>query len=267
MKRNISYTAAYAEMARYIHQGLEALQQRDAAKAIRNFEHATQLADNANLGPEASIGSKRNLAIAYRAAGQLADAERVLRALLAHPELREAERPFVLHDLGSTLALAGELEAAGVLADALKRYTDREDALLCALDLAEFWLTKGETKRAFDLLAGMIRPDDATEHPDRFAHAQLVLARLALALKQIETASSHLESANTALAAVKEPILRSLHLAIVAEREFLEGDVAAAQAHCIAALEQGLANAELDTGEVLRTIAAVFRKVFHTCHN
>lgn len=38
-----------------------------------------QLSDDANLGQDAAIGSRRNLAIAYRTAGRLADAERVLR--------------------------------------------------------------------------------------------------------------------------------------------------------------------------------------------
>lgn len=267
MYSNISYTAAYAEMTRYIMQGVEALQRRDAATAIRYFEHAAQLSDSANLGPEALIGSRRNLAIAYRTAGLRADAERVLRELLDHPELGEEERPFVLHDLGSTLAMAGALEAAEVLAGALVRYTAREDALLCALDLAEFWLAKGEVCRARDLLAGVVRPDDGTEHPDRFCHAHLMLARLALALKEIETANSHLECAHAALATVKVPILRSLYLATLAEREYQEGHVAAAQARCVAALEQGLVDAELDTGEVLRTIATVFLKIFRAGHD
>jgi tetratricopeptide (TPR) repeat protein len=264
VNRNISYTAAYAEMARYVYQGVEALQQRNAAAAIQNFEHAVHLADTADLGPQALVGSRRNLAIAYRTAGQFADAERVLRQLLAHPALREADRPFVLHGLGSTLALAGDPEAAGVLADALRRYTSRKDALVCALDLAEFWLDKGEAGQAFDLLAGMVGPDDAAAHPDRFTQAQLMLARCALALQQIETARAHLKSAEATLAAVKEPILRSLYRAILAELEFQEGQVAAAQSHCVDALEQGLANAELDSGGVLRTIASVFRKIFHT---
>lgn len=265
MYRNISYTAAYAEMTRCILQGAEALQQRDPTTAIQNFSRAARLADEANLGAQPFIGSNRNLASAYRLAGHLADAERICRDLLERPEVGDEDRPYILHELGMILAQSGSPEAAHLLATALNQYTEREDALLCALDLAELWLTNGEANRAYDLLNDLVHPDDQTEYRERFCHAQLVLAHSALAMGQIDLGKSHLESSCSALTEVEAPVLRALSLAILAEKELLEGQAEAAQAHSIAALEHGLAEVEQDTGEVLRTIASVFLKICRTC--
>lgn len=262
MYRNVTYTAAYAEMTRYILQGIEATQRRDTAVAIRSFEHASLLADRANLGPDALIGSHRNLASAYRVAGMLPQAEQVLRELLARTELTEEARPFVTHELGMLLAQAGAPEAVDALISALSLYPEREDVLLCGLDLAEYWLAKGELSRGYQFLLELIRPEDSREHPERFCHAQLTLARYALANRQTAQAQSHLETAHSTLAVGKEPILRTLYLAISAEQEHADGKTSAAQAHAIAALEQGLTDAEADTGEVLRSIASIFLKVF-----
>lgn len=262
MSQNISYTAAYAEMTRWILQGAESLQQRDPATAIRCFARATQLADEAALGPMAFFGSSRNLASAYRLAGLLADAERIFRDLLERPELGEDERPFILHELGMTLALAGSPEASAVLASALDQYTEHEDALLCALDLAEMRLTHGEGGLAYQLLVDVLRPEDRYEHPERYAHAHLLLARSALALGEIARANAHLATAHPVLSEAKIPVFHSLYLAILAEREYLEGRTGAAQAQAIAALEKALTQAEVDTGEVLRTIASIFLKIF-----
>ncbi len=261
MYKNISYTAAYAEMTRYVLQGIEAAQRRETALAIRAFEHASQLAATSNLGPEAIAGSNRNLAGAYRVAGMLTDAERVLRELLDRPDLIEAERPFILHELGAILSQVGGPEAADLLNKALSLYEERQDILLCALDLAEYQLNRADYDSGYALLSAQTLPEDATDYPECFCHAHLTMARCALAQGQVDRATSHLETAHAVLSITNGSILHALYLAVQAEREYAEGEQAAAEAHAITALESGMTESEAETGEVLRTIATIFLKI------
>lgn len=264
MHRHISYTAAYAEMTRYVLEGTEALRLRRTEAALAALERAATLAGAGGLGPAAVAGTRLNLAIAYVAAGRLEEAEALYRELLAG-DLPHGLRARALHGLGTALAQMDRPEATATLEEAMRLYgTDSEgalDRLLCCVDLAEHRLRQGDPARGYqDLTAALAAAGSAIPDEVR-CRAHLTLARLSLALGDAAQAAAHHQAASALLPPARDHILHSLCQAVAASLSLGAGNGTAARRQAAAALEAALVQADLDEGEMLRAIAEIFHHV------
>lgn len=261
MGQGIAYTAAYAEMVRYVRRGFQALRKREAATALDAFERSVELALTAGLGPKVIAGTRRNLALAYRDAGQLERAATTYRQLLSDPETPSGQRPYVLHGLGKTLALKGEPAGAALLLEAISLYQERDDILVASLDLGEYRLERGDFQTAYEHLSSTSLESDRIEHPELCCKLHLLLSRLAGKLRRRESARAHLLAAEAAAGTAENPMLQSLLLMVRAEHEMAEGQTLQARLHATQALEIALTHSEAETAHTLYSVAVLFLQV------
>lgn len=259
MRSNISFTAAWAEMSRYVHQGIAAMNVRDTDAAILAFERAAELASKSDLGVAVNIGIRRNLAKAYRTARQLAQAEQIYRELLAQPDLPPEQRPYIQHGLGLTLAEQSQPSAVGYLVQAASEYTQPADRCQAYLDLAALEMERGAYADGLALLSSLDEPDAGNQR-ELGCQFHLTLARIHLGLGRPEEATHHLQRAEAILTVHDMPILRAQWLSVHALRKKLAGE-SGALADAVRALELAALEADPARGEVFRPIARIFREV------
>lgn len=258
-------TAVYAEMVRYIEEGISAARGRDIAAQLDLFRRATDLAVQADLGADVVVGTRRNLALALREAGRLEEAAEIYRELLADAALSEGQKPFVLHGLGLTLALAGRSEATEYLHEALQSYTKRKDILQAVLDLAASWLQHCDARMAYGACSEYLSAEDKGGLPDLYCQVQIAMAQALLAEGSPERARAHLKEAEAVR--VKEGLtwLRPWLRAVAAECEYLAGDPLRARTDLLLALEEAIGSAEeSEAANLCRKVALIVTRVLQS---
>ena len=93
-------TAQFASFRRLIHQGITALEARDAKLAIECFQAAYDLARRCRLGDDVTGGTLLNLGIAERLAGDYEGALRTFQAALALDDITPQQRAALWNHIG-----------------------------------------------------------------------------------------------------------------------------------------------------------------------
>ncbi len=221
----------FSEVARYVHEGVQALKRRALRDAAAAFERAYRLARDADLGADARVGTLRNLALARREAGDYRGAVAAYRLALRIAGDMVPHRAAVLHGLGvcylrlglyarawpllaEAYALRREaLSAPNLSADATEA---RTDCVRVALDLAWALRALGLHDQAHQLMEPICQELSGID-PTRAPYVHLELARIALARGSLSEARRHLIRARR-LAGGGDPAVRAQAELVEAER-------------------------------------------------
>ena len=221
----------FSEVARYVDEGIQALERRALRDAATAFERAYRVAREANLGADARVGTLRNLALARREAGDHRGAIAAYRLALRIAGDMVPHRAAVLHGLGICYLRLGlcararpllaeayalrrqALSSPGPLAD--PTYT-RTVCVRVALDLSWALRALGLYDQAHQLMEP-IRQELSGIDPSEAPYVHLELARIALARGRPAEARRHLARARR-LAGGGDPAVRAQAELVEAER-------------------------------------------------